>query len=93
MGINIKSSSGASIERNSVSPIKAGTLIDMNVLHSMSGHASEDVVRKIVKHYGWKVMGTFKNVKILHSPRLNVRTCQRTVVLKLLYLLNIYAFT
>ena len=39
MGININSSSGASIERNSVSPLKAVTLIDINVLHFMLGHA------------------------------------------------------
>ena len=60
MGINIKSSSGASIERNSVNPFKAGTLIDINVLRGMLGHASEAVVRKIAKHYGWKLLGTFK---------------------------------
>ena len=60
MSINIKSSSGACIERNSVSPLKAGTLIDIKVLHGMLGHASEAVVRKIAKHYGWKLLGTFK---------------------------------
>ena len=91
MGINIKSSSGASIERNSVSPLKAGTLIDINVLHGMLGHASEAVVRKIAKYYGWKLLGTFKNVNIVHSPRLNVRICQSKVVLKVLYLVNVYA--
>ena len=35
MGINIKSSSGAIIERNSVSPLKSGMLIAINVLHGM----------------------------------------------------------
>ena len=52
MGINIKSISGASIERNSVIPLKAGTLIDINVLHGMLCHVSETVVRKTAKHYG-----------------------------------------
>ena len=60
MGINIKSSLGASIENNSVSPLKVGTLIDINVLHGMLGHESEAVVRKTAKHYGWKLLGTFK---------------------------------
>ena len=39
MGINIKSRSGASIETNSVSTLKAGTLIGVNVLHGMLGYA------------------------------------------------------
>ena len=60
MGINIKSSSVASIERNSVSPLKAGMFIGINVLHGMLGHASEAAVRKTSKHYGWKLLGTFK---------------------------------
>ena len=51
MGINIKSSSGSSIENNSVSTLKAGTLIYINVLHGMLGHASEAVVRKTAKYY------------------------------------------
>ena len=58
MVINIKSSSGVSIEMNSVSPLKAGTLIDINVFHGMLGHASETVVRKTAKHYGWKLLIT-----------------------------------
>ena len=58
MGINIKSSSGASIERNSVSPLKAVTLMDINVLYGMLGHASYDFVRKTAKHYGWKLLVT-----------------------------------
>ena len=37
MVINIKSRSGASIERNIVSTLKAGTLIDIKVLHGMLG--------------------------------------------------------
>ena len=60
MGIKIKSSSGASIERNIVSTLKAGTLIDIKVLHGMLGHASEAVVRKTAKHYNWKLLVTFK---------------------------------
>ena len=60
MSINIKSSSGASIERNGFSPFKEGTLIYINVLHGILGHASEYVVRKTVKYYGWKLLGTLK---------------------------------
>ena len=60
MGINIKSSSGASIEINSVSTLMAGTLIGINFLHGMLGHASEAVVRKKSKFYGWKLLGTYK---------------------------------
>ena len=77
MGTNTKISSGASIERNSDSTLKAGTSIDIKILHGMLGHASE----------------AFENVKIFYSPRLNMRTCQRTVVLKVLYLVNVYALT
>ena len=58
--INIRSSSGVSIERNSVSPLKARTLFDINILHSVLWHVSEAVVRKTVKHYGWKLLWTFK---------------------------------
>ena len=54
MGINIKSISRVSIERNSVSPFKSRRLIDIKVLHAMLGPASEAVVRKTSKHYGWK---------------------------------------
>ena len=82
MGINVKSSSGNIIESNSGSPLKAGTSIDINFLHGMLGHASQDVVRKTVKYYIWKSLETFKNVKIVHLQRLNVRTCQRAVFLK-----------
>ena len=35
-------------------------LIDINDLHGMLGHAPEAVVRKTAKHYGWKLLGTFK---------------------------------
>ena len=52
MGIKIKSSSGASIERNSVSSLKEVMLIDINALHGMLGRASEAVVRKTEKNYG-----------------------------------------
>ena len=60
MGTNTKISSGASIERNSDSTLKAGTSIDIKILHGMLGHASEAFVRETVKHYGWKLLGTFK---------------------------------
>ena len=60
MGINIKRISDAIIERNSVIPLKSGTLIDVNVLHGMLFHESEDVARKIVKYYGWELLVTFK---------------------------------
>ena len=93
MGMNIKSRSGASIESNIVSPIKAETIIDIKVLHGILGHASEAVVRKKEKYYGCELLGTFKTCEYFHLPRLNVRTCQRVVVLKLLYLVNIYALT
>ena len=63
MGIKIKSSSGASIERNIVSTLKAGTLIDIKVLHGMLGHASEAVVKKTATHYGWKLLGNFKKIE------------------------------
>ena len=34
-----------------------------------------------------------KIVKIVHSPRINIRTRQRKFVLKVLYLVNVYALT
>ena len=63
MVINIKNSSGASIESNSGSPLKVGTLIDIIVLHGMLGHASEAVVRKTSKHYGYKFLRTLKKIE------------------------------
>ena len=63
MGINIKSSSGANIERNSVSPPKAGTLIGIDVLDGMLGRLSEAVVKKTATHYGWKLLGIFKKIE------------------------------
>ena len=67
MGINIKNSSGASIERNILSSIKAGALMDFKVLHGMLGNASEAVVRKISKHYGWELLGTFPKTRIFFT--------------------------
>ena len=93
MGINIKISSVAIIEMNSISLLKAGTVIDINFLDGILGHASEAVVGKTAKQYCWKLLGNFKNVKIVQSPRLNVITYQRTMVLKVLYLVNVYALT
>ena len=88
MGINITSSSGATIEMNSVSPIEAGTFIDINVLHGMLGHASYDVVRKTAKHYGWKLLGTLKKCEDC-----SIAKAKSNKISKAIYLVNLYDLT
>jgi hypothetical protein len=45
-GTVIKPGTTASIERTQVSPLKKGSLVDINVLHGMLGHPSEASTRK-----------------------------------------------
>ena len=37
-----------------------GKSIDVNVLHGVLGHPSEDITKKTADYYGWKLTGTFK---------------------------------
>ncbi len=37
-----------------------GKTIDINVLHSVLGHPSEEITKQTAQYYGWKITGTFK---------------------------------
>jgi hypothetical protein len=37
-----------------------GKTIDINVLHSVLGHPSQDITKQTAQYYGWKITGTFK---------------------------------
>jgi hypothetical protein len=37
-----------------------GKSIDINVLHGVLGHPSEDITKKIAEYYCWKITGKFK---------------------------------
>jgi hypothetical protein len=40
--------------------LERGKTIDINVLHSVLGHPSQDIAKQTAQYYGWKITGTFK---------------------------------
>jgi hypothetical protein len=37
-----------------------GKTIDINALHAVLGHRSQDITKQTAQYYGWKITGTFK---------------------------------
>jgi hypothetical protein len=38
-----------------------GKTIDINALHAVLGHLSQDITKQTAQYYGWKITGTFKS--------------------------------
>ena len=48
------------VDENAHPALTKGSRINIQKLHEMLGHASEDVVRKMAKYYGWELFGKFE---------------------------------
>ena len=48
------------VNENAHPALTKGSKVNVQKLHEMLGHASEDVVRKTAKYYGWELFGKFE---------------------------------
>ena len=59
-GVEIIPRNAPSQESRQVCPMVSGKTYDINNLHKLLGHASEDTMKKIASYYGWKVSSSLQ---------------------------------
>ena len=78
------------VDENAHPALTKGSKVNVQKLHEMLGHASEDVVRKTAKYYGWELFGKFEKCENCAISKAKQKGVSKESTTKSTFRVNVY---